>query len=195
MCCFGEETFRFYSEAERSVQLANLLPQYRIYGLLADAYKGVVGEGSDSDPRYLEKARKANDAIHYGLGLTTCSRYPSRSLILWANELLLATENRDRIVDVPRKRQREMLHVAPLRQKIRPWDTEQAKSRWLCELERGLRYGDLDVPHSVSKYLKTHPHAENYAVSRGGIVEGDVLMEASMIHHAYNLDEESPFWD
>ena len=59
---------------------------------------------------------------------------------------------------------------------------------WLCELERGLRYGDLDVPHSVSKYLKTHPHAENYAVSRGGIVEGDVLMEASMIHHAYRGD-------
>ena len=170
-CCFGGQTREFYSEAERSVRLAGLMPQYKLYGLLRDVYKAILDDdfGERAGTRVAVAAIDAK--IYDQLGLIPLRRHPAKPLLEWAEGLLLVTEHRDVIKGITQRWRPYHEHVVPLYFKVEPWAAEQAEWRWLFELGDALGCAGIDIPNNVREYLKSDPHAPDYArpVSRGEI--------------------------
>ena len=210
LCCHGGKTRRFYSEAERSVRLASLMPQYKIYGLLHAVPKAFSSGGSNASNYAVEAQVCAQ------LGILPLNRHPAKPLMGWADDLLLVTEHRDVIVGLSERWRAKHEHIVPTYWQIEPWSAEQAEWRWVYELEIALRLGDIPIPSSVDKYLNNEnaPYAPDYArpVSRGEIrgfglrdhADFGLLnhtndyLEMQIGHHAYTLFNQpidlSPYW-
>lgn len=62
LCCYGGKTRKFYSEAERSVRIASLMPQYKIYGLLHAVPKAFLGN-DDRAPGSSEGSAAINTQV------------------------------------------------------------------------------------------------------------------------------------
>lgn len=198
--CYGGRTREFYSEAERSVRLASLMPQYKLYGLLHDVPKAFSGSGSNA-PSNIAKRTAIGSQVFTQLGIPPLDpHYHARHLMRWADDLLFVTEHRDVLLGLSEKWRPKHEYIVPTYWRIEPWSAEQAEWRFIYELEQALHHADIDIPHNVREFLGKGPDARGYAlpVSRGEIrgfapkdlAEEDDWVEAQIRHNAYTLVEQ-----
>ena len=102
ICRFGGHTRQFYSVAQHSVGVADLLPQeFKLYGLLHDAAEAYLGDmvqplkrmPHNSENRELEVGMLAK--IHIAFGLDPYPSQTAAAAIHEADLMMLATERRD----------------------------------------------------------------------------------------------------
>lgn len=131
LCRFSGHTRHFYSVAQHSVMVAQLVPRDEaLDGLLHDAHEAFVGDVASPLkallPDYQELERKVQTAVRRALGASTRM---SRN-VYHADMRALATERRDLMPnnDGPWPC---LLGVEPRARKIRPWSPEQAKAAFL----------------------------------------------------------------
>ena len=157
ICCYGGRTRKFYSVAEHCVRIADVMPQYKIYGLLHDAYKGCMGDIDPSSDCEIDAvsiyAQKAviDAKIYRAAHLPHLKSHPALPLVEWADKFLIVTEARDLLVALPTWDERLEL-IEPLQPDGRlsnPWDPEFAKFRWL-QLLAALW---PSAPPNVAEYL------------------------------------------
>ena len=133
LCRFTGHTTSFYSVAEHSCRVADLLPEgLKLSGLLHDASEAYLGDLASPlkhHPFFGEAHRSAERALMtrieetFGVDCDT-------DLVHWADRRLLATEKRDLLPDVPGE-WLILRGVKPLRSRIVPWSAERARAAFL----------------------------------------------------------------
>ena len=146
LCRFTGHCHPFYSVAEHSCRVAEILPpEVRLAGLLHDAHEAIVGDLSAP----LKAALRAMEAmhgidrlaeiadfhIHRAAGLPFPLDAATRAAIRHADLVLLATEKRDVMV-TPRRAWDRL--PDPLPMVIKPWSPADAATRWLARLRDWL---------------------------------------------------------
>lgn len=112
ICRFNGHTNRFYSVAEHSVHVSNLLPDdLKIYGLLHDAHEAYTGYGDvcnpvkTSDIRLLEQRVDWAIALHFGLDILKLHSEEVKYVDMWMlateKKFLLSAGEREWDVDLP----------------------------------------------------------------------------------------------
>lgn len=137
-CRFNGQTQAFYSVAQHSVLVAQLLPPpCRLAGLLHDAAEAYLGDMvkplKDLFPEFAQLEARLMKVIGeaFDVNLDPCPE------IKHADLLLLATEKRD-LMPHSTEAWHSLAGIAPLPQKIRPWPPADAK-RYFLEAFRTLR--------------------------------------------------------
>jgi len=135
ICRFGGHTGEFYSVAEHSVRVAQILPTHHaLWGLVHDAAEAYLGDIVRPIKRQpcvrglVEAEGRILIRLTHSLGLS----WPMPSEVVEADEILLATEWRDLMFDSPHWRPTHR----PLMGKIEPWAPRQAKQAWLAAFTR-----------------------------------------------------------
>jgi hypothetical protein len=140
-CRFAGHCTRFYSVAEHSVRVAELVFHHLAssiigtlalagarWGLMHDASEAYLVDLPRPVKRHMPAYRPAEDRVMAAI----CARFglPSEEpeIVKWADNTLLATEARDIMGPPPYT----WNHVAPpLDERIEPWSPEEARSRFM----------------------------------------------------------------
>jgi uncharacterized protein len=158
ICRFTGHTRTFYSVAEHSVRVAELLPPpLKIYGLLHDAHEAYIGDistplrdalehrchGFGSELKYIKAAIDICIYAAFGLDLPTERQ---KAAIKNADTIMLMTEKRDLIGESPKDwGDYETSPVLP--GNIIPWPQETARAVFKGQVE-----DELDRLHGVGKH-------------------------------------------
>ena len=151
MCRFAGHTKTFYSVAEHCVRVAQIMPQYGVYGLLHDAHEAYVGDITTpvalslASPAFGDRvaALKGNvdRVIYKAAGLVPLKDHPANALVGWADKTLMMTERRDLLTTPPKSWGDFLERVEPLPDRIEPWTPERARNNWLnCAEQYGRKY-------------------------------------------------------
>lgn len=134
LCRFNGHCRCFYSVAEHSVRVAEILPaRLALWGLLHDAAEAYLSDLPRPIKQQMPAFSRAEDRLlevitrRFGLG------WPMPAQVAEADSRLLVTEARDLMGRPPRSWR---LGLAPLDQPIEPWPPEEAERRFLLLYER-----------------------------------------------------------
>lgn len=142
-CRFNGHTLRFYSVAEHSLRVAEILPaRYRLWGLLHDAHEAYCGDVVRPLKRRLRiratdgttDERCYPDFQHYELQLQAliAARFelvlPMPAEVGDADDILLATEARDLLLPPPEP---WLVRARPLSPRIFQMTADQAEAQFL----------------------------------------------------------------
>lgn len=144
LCRFGGACRRFYSVAEHSLRVADILPPaLRLAGLLHDASEAYVADLVSPLKRALPSYRYVEDLVHaavrerFGLVLSE----EEKQAITRADIVLLATERRD-LMPQDKTEWPVLAGVAPLPERISPMTPEAARAGFLAAFDN---YAQLDL--------------------------------------------------
>ncbi|EEG08196.1 phosphohydrolase [Pseudogulbenkiania ferrooxidans] len=144
LCRFGGAVREFYSVAEHSLRVAQILPPaLRLAGLLHDAAEAYVGDVISPLKRNLASYQYVEELVHdavrsrFGLKLSGADR----ATVTRADIVLLATERRD-LMPADSTEWAVLVGVAPLPERIRPMPAEAARAAFLRAFEE---FAQLDL--------------------------------------------------
>ena len=146
LCRFNGHTTQFYSVAQHSVLVADMLPpEARPYGLVHDGHEAFIGDNTRPMKEALARlgagsalevlAEAADRAIFAAAGLAHPMPRPVAELVKRADLRLLATERRDVMAD-PRRSWATL--PDPLTKPITPWPWPKAMDAFQDRLSRYL---------------------------------------------------------
>lgn len=135
ICRFNGHCEKFYSVAEHSVRVSDLLPKkYKLAGLLHDAVEAYISDlpkpiklmlGNVEEIEY-SILEKIFDKFHVPFNIHYLDT------VKWADNVLLATEARDlmrgNLKGYP-------LRERPLKEVIDPWESDMIEQEFLCAFE------------------------------------------------------------
>ena len=128
-CRFNGHTRVFYSVAEHSVRVSNMLPDsLRLWGLMHDSAEAYTGDIIRPIKMLLPDAEAMEDAIlrviadKYGLS------WPMPAEVHMADDIVLMTEKRDIMGQSPHDWE---IQIEPLPGKIEPWTAESSEAAFL----------------------------------------------------------------
>lgn len=154
-CCFNGQTRHFYSIAQHSMLVAQLVPaQHRLAALLhegATAYLGDIPQALRHlmlEVQLIEKKIMAVFRDKFGL---TDLEAP---IIRRAHSIALATESRDLLFPVNEKEQ-AMTNSAPIPRRIEAITPEEAKSRFAEMLGKLVKESAAQMPPASTSHQKT----------------------------------------
>lgn len=141
---FSGHTSSFYSVAEHSVRVADIVPrEYEPWALLHDASEAYLRD----IPRPLKhsKAFEAFRAAEERLMRVIACKYgltwPEPDVVHWADDILLVTEMRDLMGGHPEDMRGSS--AIPLTDRIIPWSMEDAKYRWWYRVSVALAHDEF----------------------------------------------------
>jgi 5'-deoxynucleotidase YfbR-like HD superfamily hydrolase len=140
ICRFSGHVREFYSVAQHSVLVSQLLPPHlAMQGLLHDAAEAYLGDLVSPLKRMLSNYRRLEERVeeaifrHFGLV------YPPPSDVKAADMVLLATEQRDLMPSCAEAHEWETFyHIKPLPQRIVPLEPLRARVQFLERFEEIL---------------------------------------------------------
>ena len=137
-CRFTGHTWEFYSVAEHSCRVHDILPdELKLAGLLHDASEAFLMDLARpvKEQESMEFFRKAEDKIMYLMAIKFGFSYPFESEIKKADKILLNTEYRD-LMTKNELRESDFNGVEPLASRIHPWTPVAGKYGMIDRLER-----------------------------------------------------------
>jgi len=136
-CRFNGHCRVFYSVAEHSVRVADILPAHlERWGLLHDATEAYVGDLPRPLKQQLPLYRRSEDRLMEVVARRFGLAWPMPEAVRHADNRLLATEARDLMAPPPEPWN---LGVEPLDGRIVPWPAAEAERRFL------ERFGELEA--------------------------------------------------
>ncbi len=135
-CRFGNHTPTFYSVAQHSVLVSRLVaPSIAMYGLLHDAHEAYMGDMTrpvknsmgQGLTNYTLACGRVQKAIEMALGVVEPD-WGTLELVKLADNIALATEKRDLLVDGPGKWKPL---PPPAHETIKPWTFEWAREAFM----------------------------------------------------------------
>ena len=134
LCRFNGHSDRFYSVAQHSCMVADLVPEeHRLTALLHDATEAYIGDITRPLKALLPNARQIETHIWHAI----CARFGLNptlpACVHDADMIALATERRDLMPpdDTPWPC---LAGTQPLTQRVRPWSCEEAFHRYQMQL-------------------------------------------------------------
>jgi hypothetical protein len=144
LCRYAGHTREFYSVAEHSCRVADILPQpLKLYGLLHDAHEAFIGDITTPVKHALSYDARADIgglaklldfAIFSAAGLDPDPDQSIRDAVKYADETLLMTERRD-LLAPPQKPWGKFETILPLAGRIFAWDPREARRQWLWQFQ------------------------------------------------------------
>ncbi len=130
-CRFTGHCKRFYSVAEHSVRVANLVePSLRKQALLHDATEAYIGDISRPLKKMLPEIKSIERSIQIHISREFGIPVEMHDAVKYADDTLLATEKRDLLGTCPDDVQWETL-PKPIWGQIHPWSPEDAEHKFL----------------------------------------------------------------
>lgn len=149
-CRFNGQTMWFYSVAQHSVHVAEILPlKYKKWGLLHDAPEAYIGDIIRPVKQHLELFMELEEVYMKIIAERFGLEWPMPEIVDVADNTILATEKRDLMN--PALLEENELIVEPMPQIIKPWDPEIAKARFL------QKWNEIDIQIKESRKKKTVP--------------------------------------
>lgn len=139
-CRFTGHTRFFYSVAEHSCRVSDILPdELKLTGLLHDASEAYLMDLARpvKEQREMSLFREAEDKLMYNIAFHFGLTYPLPKEVKEADGILLVTEYRD-LMEKNKVREGDFNGYKPLNEFIRPWTPVQAKS---AMMERLVKLG------------------------------------------------------
>jgi hypothetical protein len=139
LCRFVGHTRKFYSVAEHSIRVADLLPkELKLWGLLHDASEAYISDMSRPLKAQLALYRDVEEKIMRTIANKFNLVWPMPAEVKHADTIMLATEAMQ-LTSRPELWVPE-LTVEPLSKRISPMTSEQAKQAFQDDLTKELRF-------------------------------------------------------
>lgn len=157
VCRFAGHTSSFYSVAEHSVRVSDLIREWKFSeeeqyaGLMHDAAEAYLSDIA-SPLKYLPDLAMYRDIEHNLEAQIAGSlkvRYPYPWCVKPADQVLLVSEARDLMSPVVDDWTKKLL-VRPLDHKIRPWSPAKARRKFMNAYYRLNPFGDVN-PHPLAR--------------------------------------------
>ena len=138
LCRFTGHTKEFYSVAQHSIMVSNLLPyNLRLLGLLHDAAEAFIGDINAPLKQLLPQVKELENRIQaaiykqYGVAYTA----EAAAMVKEADIMMLLTEKRDLMPGgMPVDKWGDWVkQYKPIRCRIEPWTPEYARDRFIDE--------------------------------------------------------------
>ncbi len=131
LCRFTGHTSKFYSVAQHSVLVSQILPyKMQLAGLLHDATEAFVGDMTKPLKEMFPEFRRIEKNIERAICKQYGLSFPMPHEVKHADLILLATEQRDLMPQVDLQ-WNYLKGIQPLKETITPWSPEQAKRMFL----------------------------------------------------------------